>query len=497
MAADSVLSSDAGGTVAVVLAAALLGAAVAALALRARGARAAREAAHDTLVRIEQRLDAAAHATQDEGERLVATLHAQERLRHEDHARLLQTLERRLAETTSEQARAAGELRTALGEDAASLERALVGALAAGNSRTAHSVGALQARFEQRQGETATGLHQGLQRGLQGLSRQVAEALGRGSEALERRVEALTRATDQRLEAISLQVEQRLAEGFEKTTATFQDVLARLALIDEAQKRLTELSGNVLSLQELLADKRSRGAFGEVQLNALVANVLPTSAYALQHTLSNGRRADCVLFLPQPTGTVAIDAKFPLESFQRMTDTAAGEPARERAARRFRADVHKHVRDIAARYILPGETTDGAIMFLPAEAVFAEIQAHHPEVVQTAWRARVWLASPTTLMAILNTARGVLKDDATRRQVHVIRGHLSELARDFERFRSRMDKLASHIDQANRDVQQVHTSARRISRRFDAIEQVEVEDGDAPPRDAGGAPDALGYRARD
>jgi DNA recombination protein RmuC len=490
MGPDSTLSVAAGAALA-----AVLGAAVAALVLRARGGSVEREAVHDSLVRIEQRLDASARAAQADGDRLSGALHAQERLRHEDHARLLQTLERRLAETTSEQAHAAAELRTALSEAAVSAERSLADALAAGNARTAQSLGALQARFEQRQGEAAQGLHAGLQRGLHALSRQMAEALARGSDALGHRVDALARVTDQRLEAISVQVERRLADGFEKTTATFQDVLARLALIDEAQKRLAELSGNVLSLQELLADKRSRGAFGEVQLNALVANVLPPSAYALQHTLGNGRRADCVLFLPEPTGTVAIDAKFPLESFQRMTDTAAGELERERATRRFRADVHKHVRDIAERYILPGETTDGAIMFLPAEAVFAEIQAHHPEVVHTAWRARVWLASPTTLMAILNTARGVLKDDATRRQVHVIRRHLAELAGDFDRFRTRMDKLASHIDQASRDVQQVHTSAKRISRRFDAIEQVEMTCGEERPQDADAASPALARRS--
>jgi DNA recombination protein RmuC len=231
-----------------------------------------------------------------------------------------------------------------------------------------------------------------------------------------------------------------------------------------------------------------------VQLNALVANVMPPSAYALQHTLGNGRRVDCMLFLPQPTGAIAIDSKFPLESFQRMTDIASDEAQRRGAERRFRADVRAHIKDIAERYIVPGETSDGAIMFIPAEAVFAEIHAHQSEVVQEAHRARVWMASPTTLVAILNTARAVLKDDATRKQMHVIRRHLAELARDFDRFRERMDRLAVHIDQANRDVQQVHTSARKLSARFDVIEKVELE-GETLPEGNSLPEGATGVRA--
>jgi DNA recombination protein RmuC len=175
-----------------------------------------------------------------------------------------------------------------------------------------------------------------------------------------------------------------------------------------------------------------------------------------------------------------------------MTDLASDEAQRRAAERRFRTDVRAHIKDIAERYIVPGETSDGAIMFIPAEAVFAEIQAHQPEVVQEAHRARVWMASPTTLVAILNTARAVLKDDATRKQMHVIRRHLAELARDFDRFRERMDRLAAHMDQANRDVQQVHTSARKLSARFDVIEKVELEgeplpDGETLPEGAADA----------
>jgi len=269
-------------------------------------------------------------------------------------------------------------------------------------------------------------------------------------------------------------------------------VLKRLALIDEAQKKITELSSNVVSLQEVLADKRSRGAFGEVQLNALIANVLPAQSYALQHQLSNGRQVDCMLFLPEPSGNLAIDSKFPLESYQRMTDISLAESDRLKAERQFKQDVRKHISDISERYIIPGETADSALMFIPAEAIFAEIQDHHPDLVDVSHQTRVFLVSPTTLMAILNTARAVIKDDATRKQVHIIQEHLRMLAKDFSRFQTRMDKLASHIDQAQKDVSEVHISARKISGRFEKIEQVELESAPGDALESGdGAPGAI------
>lgn len=304
----------------------------------------------------------------------------------------------------------------------------------------------------------------GLQAGVKDLGEQVGK-----------RVDSLTDSTDKRLKEISGQVEKRLAEGFDKTNKTFNDVVERLAKIDEAQKKITELSGNVVSLQEVLSDKRSRGAFGEVQLAALVRNMLPENAFALQHTLSNGVRPDCMLFLPDPTGNVAVDAKFPLESYRNMTNLDAGPADRAAAERQFKQDLRKHIKDIAEKYIIPGETAAGAVMFVPAEAVFAEIHAHQPDLVAEAQRANVWMTSPTTLMAVLTTARAVLKDEATRRQVHIIQEHLVKLNEDFGRFSDRMDKLATHIRQAHEDTQQVHTSARKISSRFAKIEKVEIE----------------------
>ncbi|MCS4307585.1 DNA recombination protein RmuC [Rheinheimera pacifica] len=290
---------------------------------------------------------------------------------------------------------------------------------------------------------------------------------------LAEQVKQLTQSIDQRLKDIAGQVERRLSEGFEKTNQTFTDIVKRLALIDDAQKKITELSTNVVSLQEVLADKRSRGAFGEVQLTALIRNVMPEQHFSLQHTLSNGRIADCVLFLPKPSGNIVIDAKFPLESYKKMTEPQFGPEERRLAQRQFKLDIKKHINDIADKYIIANETSDGAIMFLPAEAIFAELHAYHADIVEEAYRRRVWLTSPTTLMAVLTTARSVLKDDATRRQIHLIQEHLIKLAEDFDRFRGRFDNLAKHIDQAATDVKQIHTSAHKISSRFSQIEKVE------------------------
>ena len=290
---------------------------------------------------------------------------------------------------------------------------------------------------------------------------------------LSEQVKQLTQSIDVRLKDIAGQVEKRLSEGFEKTNQTFTDIVKRLALIDDAQKKITELSSNVVSLQEVLADKRSRGAFGEVQLTALIRNVMPEQHFSLQHTLSNGRIADCMLFLPKPSGDIAIDAKFPLESYKKMTEPHSSSEERKAAQRQFKLDIKKHINDIADKYIIANETADGAIMFLPAEAIFAELHAYHADLVEEAYRRRVWLTSPTTLMAVLTTARSVLKDDATRRQVHLIQEHLIKLAEDFDRFRGRFDNLARHIDQAAVDVKQIHTSANKISSRFNQIEKVE------------------------
>lgn len=354
------------------------------------------------------------------------------------------------------------------------LSQALTEKLNSSNELLQQGLNKHRETFDARQLEALKLQQENLTQGMAEVRKQVTEALLQNGNELGKKVDALTRSTDDRLKEISGQVDKRLNEGFEKTTATFADVVKRLVLIDEAQKKITELSGNVVSLQEVLADKRSRGAFGEVQLNSLVRNVMPESSFAFQYTLSNSTRVDCMLFLPEPSGSIGIDSKFPLESFRKMTDIECAEADRLVAEKQFKRDIKKHIKDIADKYIISGETSDGAVMFIPAEAVFAEIHAHHYELVEAAQRARVWLVSPTTLMAVLTTARAVLKDSATRKQVHLIQQHLVALSKDFSRFQTRMDNLSKHIEQASQDVSDVSTSARKISSRFEKIEKVEL-----------------------
>jgi len=389
-------------------------------------------------------------------------------IRLEEHLKKVDLLDQRLNELKQDQTETISNLKEKLVGSFSELREELRTILTENNSH-----------FEKRQGEPTKQTLESLQSGMTNVQKLIGETLTRHSDDLGKRMQGLTEQTDQRLKEISGQVEKRLAEGFEKTTATFTDILKRLAIIDEAQKKITELSSNVVSLQEVLADKRSRGAFGEVQLNSLIRNVLPEANFSLQHTLPNNKVADCVLFMPEPTGMIVIDSKFPLESYRRMSDEEANEFDRKAAERQFKQDIQKHIQDIAEKYILPGTTSDGAVMFIPAEAIFAEIQAHHADLVEKANKARVWLVSPTTLWATLNTARAVLKDAATREQVHIIQEHLGYLAKDFDRFQKRMDNLAKHISMANKDVEEVSTSARKISSRFEKIEQVELEN--TPP----------------
>ena len=310
----------------------------------------------------------------------------------------------------------------------------------------------------------------------QGKSQQalINDTMLKATTTLTQSIESLTKAVDGRLEQIGGKVSERLDEGFKKTNQTFVDVMARLATIDEAQKKIDGLTTNVVSLQELLGDKRSRGAFGEVQLEALVRNVLPVNTFAMQHTFENGTRADCALFLPEPTGTVAVDSKFPLENYHRMFDSKLTEAEQLLAEKQFKLDVKKHVDDIAKKYIISNVTSDGAVMFIPAEAVFAELHAYHQDVIEYAMNKRVWVVSPTTLMAVLNTARAVLKDVETRKQVHVIKEELGKLSKDFGRFDQRMKKLADNIRQAHENAQDVHISSQKITQRFAKIERVEL-----------------------
>ncbi|MBM93281.1 MAG: DNA recombination protein RmuC [Legionellales bacterium] len=313
-----------------------------------------------------------------------------------------------------------------------------------------------------------------LTRAMQDIRTQLESTLRQHAESFNHPLKTLTDTVEKRLENISTQVNGRLEAGFEKTNAIFTSVIQRLAQIDEAQKRIQNLSETLCDFKHLLNDKKARGTFGEVQLATLVRNTLPEQHFQLQYTLSNGKRADCMLFLPQPTGHMAIDSKFPLESYQKMMN-ASDESTQKQHQKQFSTDLITHIEHIAQRYIIPNETAPGAIMFIPAESIFADIHSSHPNVIAKAHALKVWLVSPSTMMAILTTALGILKDIATQKQVHDIQKHLGHLNQDFKRFKKRMDNLSRHIQQAHDDIQQVHTSSHKISTRFEQIEAVQLE----------------------
>jgi DNA recombination protein RmuC len=330
-------------------------------------------------------------------------------------------------------------------------------------------------QFDSHQLNTLKILQESVQLGMNTIRQQITETLNSHTEQVNKRMEKLTTDTDKHLKEISLHVDKHLVDGFEKTTATFTDIIKRLALIDEAQKKITELSLNVVSLQEILADKRSRGVFGEVQLTHLIKNVLPDQSYQLQYTLSNGKRVDAILFLPQPMGNITIDAKFPLESYRLYTDISAPAHERKNAEHQFRLDIKKHIQDIREKYIIAGETADSAVMFIPAEAIFAEIHSRFSEVVDLAYSQKVWLVSPNTLWAVLNMACAILIDVETRKQAHIIREHLILLGKDFHRFQKRIDNLTKHIQMAHQDIEEVHRSSKKLTSRFIKIEKAELD----------------------
>ncbi len=313
---------------------------------------------------------------------------------------------------------------------------------------------------------------------LDAANRELAGRLGQLADSQARATAQLTKALEERLDAVS----QRLGEGLEKsattTAKTIGELQTRLTVIDEAQKHISELSGQVIGLQDILANKQARGAFGEIQLNAIVQNALPPSAYEFQAVLSNNKRADCLIKLPNPPGTIVIDAKFPLESYQALRN-APDDGARAAASRQFAADVLRHVTAIAERYIIAGETAESALMFLPSEAVYAELHASFQGVMEKAYAARVWIVSPTTLMATLNTVRAVLKDAQMREQAHVIQREVGLLLADVGRLDERVEKLQTHFAQAEQDLKQIGISTAKITSRAERIEAVELEEPDA------------------
>ena len=296
---------------------------------------------------------------------------------------------------------------------------------------------------------------------------------------------ALTGTLNERLDAVSGQMRQSLESTSLRTAESLGELRKHLNKIDEAQRNITELSSQVVNLQDLLANKQARGAFGEVQLNDIVRNILPPSAYDLQKTLSNGLRPDCLIRLPNPPGPIAVDAKFPLESFQALRQ-ARTDPDRLIATRKFKADMQKHLRDIASRYIVAGETAESAIMFIPSEAVYAEIHGSLADIVDESYRLRVWIVSPTTMWALLNTVRAVLKDVQMREQADVIQAQVGLLLGDASRLDDRVASLERHFGQTVDDVRKIRISTDKVLRRGERIGELQLEDGGSSEADDSG-----------
>lgn len=304
-----------------------------------------------------------------------------------------------------------------------------------------------------------------------------SEIKGQVSTLSEAHINAQARTMkvlEERFDGISGKMNVSLTESAEKTAKSLGELTNRLSVIDEAQKNITELSGQVVGLQHILDNKQARGAFGEIQMEDIFRNALPPSAYSFQSTLSNGKRADGVILLPNPPGPIVVDSKFPLESYRALRD-AEDDVALVQARRDFKQAVKKHIKDISEKYIITGETAESALMFLPSEAVYAELHANFVDLVEDSYKARVWIVSPTTLMATLNTVRAVLKDVAMREQAHLIQIQVGKMMGDVERLHKRVGNLQKHFSQAEGDLRDITTSAEKVLRHGEKIDEVQLE----------------------
>ena len=314
---------------------------------------------------------------------------------------------------------------------------------------------------------------------------RLAGGLHHVSDAQIKSQNGMMQLMEQRLAQVQQQVTENLQGSARRTAHSLGELHQRLSAIDKAQDNITKLSGDVLSLQDILSNKQTRGAFGEIQLNDIVTKALPNDSYTLQATLSNGRRADCLIHLPNPPGPIAIDSKFPLEAYEALR-AAQNERDLAEAAKLLRQAVKKHIRDISEKYIIDGETADGALMFLPSEAVYAELHSSFSNLVREGFELRVWIVSPTTCMATLNTMRAILKDARMREQTGAIRKELSLLYQDVDRLGTRVENLDRHFTQAAKDISEIKISADkagRRARRLDAFDFEEI-DTDATSRAA-------------
>jgi DNA recombination protein RmuC len=343
------------------------------------------------------------------------------------------------------------------------------------------------ARLRQEEALVAEERQRELDDKMAALVRIQAEMTGRVQtmgEVFGSRQADLVRVLADRLEGLQKRVGDGLSDNVRQTADHLSRLNERLAVIDAAQKNLTDLTGAVLTLKDVLSNKQSRGAFGQGRMEAIVRDALPTSAFAFQAVLSNGSRPDCVIHLPGDDRPLVVDAKFPLEGFTAFRD-AKGEDARRAAGQRVRADVAGHVRDIAQKYLLPGETQDIAVMFVPAESLFADLQEHFEDVVQRAHRQRVLIVSPSLLTMAIQVMQAIVRDARMREQAHQIQVEVQRLVADVERLRDRVGRLDGHFRQAQEDVAQITTSADKIAKRGERIEAMEFE----TPADSGAHPE--------
>lgn len=290
--------------------------------------------------------------------------------------------------------------------------------------------------------------------------------------------EKLNEKIEQKLTLINDKVNERIDQNFEKTNKTFNNIIERLSKIDEAQKKIDGLSSEIVSLQSVLTDKKTRGIFGEVNLNYILSSVFGeknTGIYEIQHKMSNGFIADAILYAPLPLGTICIDSKFPLENYEKMTDRTLSKETRDLAAKQFKMDVKKHIDAISTKYIVPGETASEAILFLPAEAIFAEINAYHSDLIEYAYNKSVWITSPTTLMSTLTTISMILKNMERDKYAKVIHEELNKLSFEFARYKERWDKLSRSIETVNKDIKDIHVTTQKITNRFNSINSVDVD----------------------
>ncbi|UZD90985.1 DNA recombination protein RmuC [Cognatishimia activa] len=336
--------------------------------------------------------------------------------------------------------------------------------------------------MEQRLGEVQLNLHENLSKvqrrtgeNLATMQQQMADNLATQQLKMQENMANMQMRTNQSLAELQEKMNQSLMGNAKQTATSLTQLQERLATIDKAQENITKLSGDVLSLQDILSNKQTRGAFGEIQLNDIVGKALPRDSYALQHTLPNGKRADCLIHLPNPPGPIVIDSKFPLEAYEAMLASET-EAELKAGIQAFKTSVRKHINDISDKYIIEGETADGALMFLPSEAIYAELHSKFSDLVQEGFTKRVWIVSPTTCMATLNTMRAILKDARMREQAGEIRKALRNLHRDVEIVGERAGKLETHLRQANEDVSGILTAASRAGKRAHKLDNFDFEE---------------------